>query len=268
VNPFFFGSRDRALFGTLHPPRTRSGRREGAVLCGPFGVEYMRSHRAFRQLTTLLTRGGYHVLRFDYGGTGDSAGEGEAQTLEQWTDDVSTAIEELRDTAGLDQVTVVGLRLGAALALQAAARGGSGGVGVDRLVLWDPVADGERWLAEVLPAGVEATARELSAPGGSGVVGVSGFPLPLALFQELRTLLPDGAGVPPGTPVELVVSRADPMYDGLERRLAGSGLDVRHHVIPSEGNWAEGDAFGSALLPQGIIQGIVDLLVGSGEEVR
>jgi pimeloyl-ACP methyl ester carboxylesterase len=156
----------------------------------------MRSHRAFRQLTTLLTRGGYHVLRFDYGGTGDSAGEGEAQTLEQWTDDVSTAIEELRDTAGLDQVTVVGLRLGAALALQAAARGGSGGVGVDRLVLWDPVADGERWLAEVLPAGVEATARELSAPGGSGVVGVSGFPLPLALFQELRTLLPDGAGVP------------------------------------------------------------------------
>jgi hypothetical protein len=58
------------------------------------------------------------------------------------------------------------------------------------------------------------------------------------------------------------------MYDGLERRLAGSGLEVRHHVIPSEGNWAEGDAFGSALLPQGIIQGIVDLLVGSGEEVR
>lgn len=265
MNPFFFGRRDRALFGTLHPPRTRSGGRGGAVLCGPFGVEYMRSHRAFRQLTTLLTRGGYHVLRFDFGGTGDSAGEGEDQTLEAWTEDVTTAVEELRDTAGLDQVTLVGLRLGAALALQAAGRAGGE---VDRLVLWDPVAEGERWLAEVLPAGVEATARELSAPGGTGVVGVSGFPLPLPLFQELRTLLPDGAGVPPGTPVDLVVSRADPMYDGLEHRLAASGLGVKHHVIPSEGNWAEGDAFGSALLPQGIIQGIVDLLVGSGEEVR
>lgn len=264
MNPFYFGDRERALYGTYHPPRTRTGGREGAVLCGPFGVEYMRSHRAFRQLTTLLTRGGYHVLRFDYGGTGDSAGEGEAQTLAAWTADVATAIEELKDTAGLDRVTLVGLRLGAALALQAAVANPE----VVRLVLWDPVADGERWLAEILPDGVEATARVLSAPGSRGVVGVGGFPLPRALFEEVRRLRPDGAGVPQGTPVDLVVSRPDPMYEALERRLAASGVAVTHHVVPSEGNWAEGDAFGSALLPQGIIQEIVDLLVGSGAGVE
>ena len=138
MNPFFFGSRERALYGVYHPPRVQGGGRgpvgrEGVVLCYPFGVEYMRAHRAFRQLTTLLTRQGLHVLRFDYHGTGDSMGEGSEADLVGWTGDVATAIQELRDTAGLARVGLIGLRLGGALAARAAV----GRDDVDRLVLWD-----------------------------------------------------------------------------------------------------------------------------------
>ena len=72
MRPFYFGDSEEALYGVYHSPQGEH-RDEGVVLCAPFGQEAMRTHRALRQLATLLTKRGYHVLRFDYRGTGDSA---------------------------------------------------------------------------------------------------------------------------------------------------------------------------------------------------
>ena len=255
MNPFFFGSAERALYGAYHPPKVRGGSRQGVVLCYPFGVEYMRAHRAFRQLTNLLTRAGLHVLRFDYYGTGDSVGEGDDAGLGDWTADVGTAIRELRDTAGIDRVTLVGLRLGATLA----ARAGRERDDVERIVLWDPVVSGRRYLSEGLRQPVGAGgARELT--GDAGVLGVQGFPMSEELVDELLALhFADGAGRF-RMPVELVTSREDEDFTRLHRAIERKGGRVRFHLVPSEGNWAEGDAFGSALLPQGIIQAIVEIV--------
>ena len=122
MNCFFFGSSERSLFGVYNPPKGRMARDEGIVLCYPMGQEYMRSHRAFRQLSNLLSRAGFHVLRFDYFGTGDSMGEDEEVSTAQWKSDVGTAIEELKDNAGIERVSVAGLRLGASLAFESASR--------------------------------------------------------------------------------------------------------------------------------------------------
>ena len=260
MNPFFFGSRERALYGVYHPPRVQGrGRgpvgREGVVLCYPFGVEYMRAHRAFRQLTTLLTRQGLHVLRFDYYGTGDSMGEGSEADLAGWTGDVGTAIQELRDTAGLARVGLIGLRLGGALAARAAV----GRDDVDRLVLWDPVVSGSHYLAS-LPGAPFAG----GFPAGVDAVGVGGFPVTRSFYQQLHGFELDTSDVPARVRVELITSRRDPEFDRLRERLAVRTGPQHVDVVPSEGNWAEGDAFGSALLPQGIIQAIVDRFSGVG----
>ena len=55
MNPFFFGESERALFGLYHPPKSATVRELGVVLCYPMGQEYMRAHRAFRQLALILS---------------------------------------------------------------------------------------------------------------------------------------------------------------------------------------------------------------------
>ena len=68
----------------------------GAVLCAPWGQEYMRTHRALRQLATQLDRAGIHVFRFDYFGTGDSSGDSDAGTPLRWIEDIRSAADEPR----------------------------------------------------------------------------------------------------------------------------------------------------------------------------
>src|SRR5215217_413896 len=86
MNPLYFGSSQKPLYGVYHPPKSQPGRpvrTTGVVLCYPLGQEYMRAHRAFRQLATLLTKSGFPVLRFDYYGTGDSGGDGDAGDVDK-----------------------------------------------------------------------------------------------------------------------------------------------------------------------------------------
>ena len=86
-----------------------------------------------RLLANMLAAAGTHVLRFDYFGTGDSAGNMEDADLGAWFGDVETAVDELRDTIDAPQVALVGLRLGATLAGTVASMRRTD---VNGLVLW------------------------------------------------------------------------------------------------------------------------------------
>ena len=61
------------------------------------------------QLAKRLSGIGFHVLRFDYYGTGDSAGDADEGDLRQWHDDLSAAVDELKDTAAIQMVSLIGL---------------------------------------------------------------------------------------------------------------------------------------------------------------
>jgi uncharacterized protein len=143
--PFYFGPRDQRLYGVHHSPSTRRSVPAGAVLCYPFLQEYFRSHRAFLRLAGQLAGRGWHVLRFDYSGCGDSYGDGPRQP-EAWAQDLQLAAGELRERAGPIRLTLIGLRLGASLAANVAARVQP----VDQLVLWDPVVDGPNFVRELV----------------------------------------------------------------------------------------------------------------------
>lgn len=133
MTPFFFGTGGARLFG-IHSPPLGSDRHFGLVMCYPFGDEYYAAYAAFRSLSDRVAARGLHVLRFDYPGTGDSAGEIEDFGADDWLDSVDQAIDELRELAQLDHVALAGLRLGAAMARGAALRR----TDVSHLVMWDP----------------------------------------------------------------------------------------------------------------------------------
>ena len=141
---FFFGETAKQLFGCLHHP-TSSERRDCAlVLCYPMGQEYIRSHRTFVQLASRLSSAGFPVLRFDYFGCGDSAGDFEYASIAQWVEDISTAVHEIRKRCNPKNVCLLGLRLGGTLSMLA----GSNGLDVDGMILWNPVLNGKKFIRE------------------------------------------------------------------------------------------------------------------------
>jgi len=101
MNPLFFGTGARRLFGVYAPGSAGTLTARAAVICYPWGPEYLRAHRSMKHLSTRLARSGLHVLRFDYFGTGDSAGEMTEGDLRGWEDDVETAIDEVNAGLGL-----------------------------------------------------------------------------------------------------------------------------------------------------------------------
>ncbi len=258
MNPFFFGTSKSPLYGVYHPPRAAEGAGTAVLLCYPMGAEYMRAHRAFRQLTTLLVKGGAHVLRFDYFGTGDSAGEGTEATIERWLADIDVAIDELKETAQVERVVLVGLRFGGTLA----ALGCSDRSDVDRLVLWDPIIDGTQYVQDMLA--VDRAEQEVrDGNGGRETAGVHGFPLTRGLRAAIEPIdLLTWQGTRARIDIALSSEREDAV--DLAGRLRERGHPVRIEVFPSNGNWAESDAFGSALIPQGIIQGMLGFILPEG----
>jgi pimeloyl-ACP methyl ester carboxylesterase len=98
------------------------------------------------------------VLRFDYRGTGDSAGADLApDQFESSVEDIHAAVDWLRTETGIEHVTLCGFRVGAAFALAAALRRP-----VDELVLLAPVTSGRVYMRELNI--VRKTWLELLAP--------------------------------------------------------------------------------------------------------
>jgi len=260
VNPIFFGRAPKSLFGVYHPPKAAQARGTGIVLCYPFGQEYMRAHRAFRQLAMLLTKAGFHVLRFDYFGTGDSSGETGDVTFAQWVEDAHAAADELKETAEVSRVAFVGLRLGAAVAATAT----STRADVDQLVLWDPAVSGTAHLAEILDARADSVGNSRVSALADGTVGVMGFPITRAFRAELEAVDLLKVAVPAGTGRLVVASQHREEYAQLGTQ-ALDGVRTSFEVVPSEGSWNEVDDYGGALIPVFLIQAIVAYLT---KEIR
>jgi len=259
MKPFYFGPEDKALFGIYSAPANGPARRGAVLICYPFGPEYLRSHRALRELSQHLGLEGHHTLRFDYFGCGDSAGDAEDSTVEEWMENLGDAIEELQAASGCDRVSLVGIRLGATLAAlraQADAR-------VERVVLWDPIVNGAAYLQELteqhrafmvgrpLPRGwaeeeppAELLGAPLRAPLREGIAG-----LDLLALQRRPA------------PSVLVVSTGPPGgAEALCRHLERLGADVLHERISSHPLWLRHERVDRTLVPLDVVQRITSWL--------
>ena len=142
ATPFWFGPEERPLQGWLHRPD--DGRARGAVvICPPVGIDLSHSHGNLHLLACTLEAAGFVALRFDYDGTGQSAGTmQDPDRVTAWIDSIQAALSVVRD-AGAEWVGAIGLRLGATLTAATATE-----ADLDALVLWDPYVSGNAFLRE------------------------------------------------------------------------------------------------------------------------
>ncbi|HVH42259.1 MAG TPA: alpha/beta hydrolase [Labilithrix sp.] len=146
AEPIFFGRRERSCFGWLH--RAAGASSIGVVVCNPFGYEAVCSHRSLRHLAETIARAGIPALRFDYDGTGDSAGDDrDPDRLAAWVESTRAAVRTLRTLAGVERVWLVGVRLGVLIAALAASDGNPEGIA--GLVAIAPVVSGKAYLREL-----------------------------------------------------------------------------------------------------------------------
>jgi len=141
----WFRSGAYSLLGHIDIPEAPRGT-AGVLVVPPFGWEDVCSYRPLRFLAKTLAESGIPVMRFDLPGTGDSSGSAlDSGLFEAWIQSVDDAATKLRAVTGVKDVTVVGIRLGALLALTAAARGSN----LQDLILWGATASGRAMLREL-----------------------------------------------------------------------------------------------------------------------
>ena len=224
-------------------------------MCPPVGVEYLRAHRALRELAHRLTSDGWHVLRFDYHGTGDSGGSAEDATVEQWLQDVGYAFDEAKEASEGGTLAAVGVRLGATLAAVASGTRRD----VDALVLWDPVVAGRDHIAE-LAERHRAFILARSPPRGYEPADppseVLGTPLTTTLRSGLEALdLRTDCAAPPAR-VAVISSASDPEAAAIGRHLEERGARVDFQSRPGPRIWLRQDELERAQVPQATLGAI------------
>lgn len=231
----FFGPQHRPLFGWLHRAEPQRARPIGLLICNPFGYEAVCAHRTLRHLAVQAAAAGFSTMRFDYDGSGDSAGsEIDPQRLTAWIASIHAAIDMLRSATGVDSVCLVGLRLGATLAALAAATRAD----VAGLIGVATVTKPRAYLRELRAL---ALAREQPTPPAWAEVNpdiqdIAGFALANATSDELSSI--NLLTVPHASvPDVLLMYRNDLPHDtAWAQRLEELGTRVRQQAF---GGYAE-----------------------------
>lgn len=249
----FFGSGGGAqLFGALHRPAVPS--RSGVVLCYPMGQEYMRIHRTYVELARRLTASRHHTLRFDYTGCGDSAGETSSGDLAIWQADIRRAVRELRVRTGVQNVFVIGGRVGANLVLEIAASLDLAGV-----VLWEPIVHGAEYLTILRKAHDDLLRGNAELDGygerplADGVVEIIGYPCTKQLHAQVAAIDLSTTTSTPAAPTLVLANTSKP---SLEQWAAQRNFE---HIASgeSDGIWLNEDRQNKGMIPARAVQEIV-----------
>jgi uncharacterized protein len=260
--PFFFGSSHEQLFGCYHSPPEGPTRGTAVVLCYPFGQEYIRSHRSFVQLATRLALRGFGVLRFDYFGSGDSAGDSGAGNVARWVSDIESAVAEVTRRAATSAIVLVGLRLGALLAVQHACRRGP----VDGLVLWDPLSSGLDYLEDLRQQQETLLRHAYLTPGGLSreLDEVLGFPVTAGLRSELAALrITCDHARPAARRTLLIRSESGRRAHSVASLFAGLAPEVEQRSLDEQQVWLTQASKG--LVPHALVEEIVSWIAHKHE---
>ncbi|HBE02225.1 MAG: hypothetical protein A2096_12975 [Spirochaetes bacterium GWF1_41_5] len=172
------------IFSVYHEPKIKSRAGEGIIMCYPLGQEYIRAYRTCIKLAEALCARGFHVLRFDYSGTGDSSGLFEEASVKDWLADIKCAAEEFSASLGLEEINLCGVRFGASLAALFMEKYQ---LALNRLLLLYPVCRGAEHIAEIRKEWKTGLAGSFAAgKTRSRFSEISGFTYTDALLEEIK----------------------------------------------------------------------------------
>jgi pimeloyl-ACP methyl ester carboxylesterase len=184
---FIERSDGRRLFVFTHDPIVAD--RGTVIFCNPLFEEKLLGHRILVNLARELAVQRMRVIRFDYFGDGESDGDYAAADLLGRVSDILTVAEWERSRGGSPSA-LLGVRLGAALALAAAAS-----ARIVRVAMVDPIIEVESYLNEFLRRNLSwqmAVHRKIVADRAQmraclkkgGQVNVEGYDLTEAYFAQ------------------------------------------------------------------------------------
>jgi len=235
-----FESGGFTLRGVVHRP-VQEPPVAGIVFVHPFAEEKKSSYRVFVEMARAAADAGCGVLRFDFRGCGDSEGLFEEAGPEAWRGDLRRAFSLAKETFGAPRMGLLGLRLGAALAAELAEEE----LELAFLLLWEPVAEGERYLSLTMRRsmlrrklteheGGEALAEEEEEEAGE--VDFDGYLVPAEIQRQIAEidLLAESKAYPGPTLVLNLSGRSKvaPAVEKLASRyVSGEAQAVRQEPI-------------------------------------
>ncbi len=183
------------LFAVTHEPK-QAVRRGAFIFCHPFVEEKLWSHRAYVSFARNLSSLGYLVIRFDMRGYGDSSGDFIDISLAESIKDTLDVIDYVQRTyEDIEGISLFGLRLGATIAALVAEECNC----ISKLVLWEPVVRGDRYMQEFLRSNLAAqmldggevknTRDDLVQEMKNGTpVNVEGYPLTYRCYSDVSDI--------------------------------------------------------------------------------
>jgi pimeloyl-ACP methyl ester carboxylesterase len=234
--PLLFGTTGRELYGVFHAAVSPGHVGRGVVFCSPMPHEGLAAYRAFRLLADSLARERVHCLRFDYLATGDSAGESQDLNIAAHVDDIGAAIDELKALSGVRVVHLIGLRLGALLALEAAkARDDVAGV-----IAWEPILHGRAYRSELM---------ENASPFSRSYWEIDGLVIADHNLDKISALTLPAVLQGVSCPVGLIVSTNHPEFEAMRPMIERGDLMCRSEIVEDALPWKADSIIGAAPIP-------------------
>ena len=234
---------DHTLVGILHSPpaETLPASLPGVVLLNAGILHRVGPNRLYVQIARRLASRGFHVLRFDLAGIGDSGNAMSGGAPRTHRDDVNDAMACLLERGRTDRFLFMGICMGARIALDVAAEDPR----VDGAVLMEGiyikslryhvsrVVRPEKWLRVLtgkshnLKRVRAKVASALPGPPGERSVPTAGSPDPIGsgeAHQDAKAML--GRMLSRGTKVLLVFRDGNEIAHNYSLRRAGTDIDA------------------------------------------
>ncbi len=235
LSPFYFkGSRGHLFCQHLQPDEQTDPARAVLIL-PPFADEMNKSRRMLSQQCWRLAERGYSVYFPDLYGTGDSEGNFEEASWDIWHDDLVRLLHLIAENQAI-RISVLAMRMGALLLKAVLNHRPSS---IDRIVLWQPVLNGELLLSQFYRLKLAAdmigdhesrmTAADIKKLLAEGkTVEIAGYTLNPLLAEGLATCKLENFSFP----VDVRIDWYE-IVPGEERSIPIPGLKLAERIINS-----------------------------------